>query len=69
MNVVLAVKQYLSKMIEDSGPGMKVLLMDKDTVNSILQNSFDFCYAMINLFQSSPIAENGDRRFRRYSRI
>ena len=36
MNVVLAVKQYLSKMIEDSGPGMKVLLMDKDTVNSIL---------------------------------
>lgn len=32
MNVVLAVKQYVSKMIEDSGPGMKVLLMDKETV-------------------------------------
>ena len=32
MNVILAVKQYVSKMIEDSGPGMKVLLMDKETV-------------------------------------
>lgn len=33
MNVTLAVKQYISKMIESSGPGMKVLLMDKETVN------------------------------------
>ena len=32
MNVILAVKQYVSKMIEESGPGMKVLLMDKETV-------------------------------------
>ncbi|MEQ2253952.1 hypothetical protein ILYODFUR_037811, partial [Ilyodon furcidens] len=31
MNVTLAVKQYISKMIENSGPGMKVLLMDKET--------------------------------------
>lgn len=36
MNVVFAVKQYISKMIEDSGPGMKVLLMDKETVSSPL---------------------------------
>jgi len=34
MNVILAVKQYVSKMIDDSGPGMKVLLMDKETVSS-----------------------------------
>lgn len=33
MNVVLAVKQYVAKMIEESGPGMKVLLMDKETVS------------------------------------
>ncbi|KAK2518147.1 Vps45 [Columba guinea] len=33
MNAVLAVKQYVSKMIEDSGPGMKVLLMDRETEN------------------------------------
>lgn len=33
MNAVLAVRQYVSKMIEDSGPGMKVLLMDRETVS------------------------------------
>ena len=33
MNVILAVKQYISKMIDESGPGMKVLLMDKETVS------------------------------------
>jgi len=32
MNVILAIKQYISKMIDESGPGMKVLLMDKETV-------------------------------------
>lgn len=32
MNVTLAVKQYVTKMIENSGPGMKVLLMDRETV-------------------------------------
>ncbi|XP_068109331.1 vacuolar protein sorting-associated protein 45 [Hyperolius riggenbachi] len=35
MNVVLAVKQYVSRMIEDSGPGMKVLLMDKETTSFV----------------------------------
>ncbi|XP_046584204.1 LOW QUALITY PROTEIN: vacuolar protein sorting-associated protein 45-like [Haliotis rubra] len=35
MNVILAVKQYISKMIDDSGPGMKVLLMDKDTTGVV----------------------------------
>nr|XP_045220470.1 vacuolar protein sorting-associated protein 45 isoform X4 [Macaca fascicularis] len=35
MNVVFAVKQYISKMIEDSGPGMKVLLMDKETTSIV----------------------------------
>ncbi len=33
MNVTLAVKQYISQMIESCGPGMKVLLMDKETVS------------------------------------
>ncbi|PSN40961.1 Vacuolar protein sorting-associated protein 45 [Blattella germanica] len=31
MNVVAAVKMYITKMTEESGPGMKVLLMDKQT--------------------------------------
>ncbi|XP_030042825.1 vacuolar protein sorting-associated protein 45 isoform X2 [Microcaecilia unicolor] len=35
MNVLLAVKQYVAKMIEDSGPGMKVLLMDKETTSIV----------------------------------
>lgn len=33
MNVVAAVKTYVTKMTEDSGPGMKVLLLDKQTVS------------------------------------
>lgn len=32
MNVLLAVRMYIGKMIQDSGPGMKVLLMDRETV-------------------------------------
>lgn len=32
MNVVTALKFYITKMTEDSGPGMKILLMDKQTV-------------------------------------
>lgn len=33
MNVVLAAKKYIAKMIDDSGQGMKMLLMDKETVS------------------------------------
>ncbi|XP_022331631.1 vacuolar protein sorting-associated protein 45-like [Crassostrea virginica] len=35
MNVILAIKQYISKMIEESGPGMKVLLMDRETTSIV----------------------------------
>lgn len=33
MNVVAAIKLYVNKMIDDCGAGMKVLLMDKETVS------------------------------------
>ena len=33
MDVVLGVKQYISKMIKESGAGMKVILMDRETVS------------------------------------
>ena len=33
MDVVLAIKRYISRMIEESGAGMKVLMMDKETVS------------------------------------
>lgn len=36
MNVVAAVKTYVTKMTEDSGPGMKVLLLDKQTVSQVI---------------------------------
>lgn len=33
MNCISAVKMYITKMTDESGPGMKVLLMDKETVS------------------------------------
>lgn len=36
MNVVTALKFYITRMTEESGPGMKVLLMDKQTVRLFL---------------------------------
>ena len=33
MNIITAVKNYITKMTEESGPGMKVLLLDKQTVS------------------------------------
>lgn len=35
MNVIQAVKMYITKMTEESGPGMKVILMDKETVSKV----------------------------------
>ncbi|KAJ8948754.1 hypothetical protein NQ318_017923 [Aromia moschata] len=35
MNVIAAVKAYVVKMTEESEPGMKVLLMDKETTSII----------------------------------
>ncbi|XP_072934166.1 vacuolar protein sorting-associated protein 45 [Epargyreus clarus] len=35
MNVIQAVKLYITKMTEESGPGMKVILMDKDTTSIV----------------------------------
>ncbi|ESN92176.1 hypothetical protein HELRODRAFT_194330 [Helobdella robusta] len=32
MDAVSAMRKYISKMIDDSGPGMKILLMDKETI-------------------------------------
>lgn len=32
MNVISAIKCYIDKIVDESGPGMKILLMDKETV-------------------------------------
>lgn len=39
MDVVQGVKQYITRMIKESGAGMKVLLMDKETVSWYMQNT------------------------------
>ena len=36
MDVIAAVKMYINKMLEDCGVGMKVLLMDKETVSEFV---------------------------------
>ena len=33
MNTLIATQQYVNEMTRLSGPGMKVLLMDKETVS------------------------------------
>ena len=40
MDVVLAVKQYISRMISESGAGMKVLLMDSETVKTNCEHDY-----------------------------
>lgn len=32
MNIVGSVRSYVTRMIDECGPGMKILLMDKETV-------------------------------------
>lgn len=34
MDVISAIKMYIDKIVDESGPGMKILLMDKETVSS-----------------------------------
>uniref|UniRef100_A0A7N8Y9T7 Vacuolar protein sorting-associated protein 45 n=1 Tax=Mastacembelus armatus TaxID=205130 RepID=A0A7N8Y9T7_9TELE len=53
MNVTLAVKQYISKMIENSGPGMKVLLMDRETTSivSVVYTQSEILQKEVYLFE------------------
>ena len=63
MNVILAVKQYVTKMIEDSGPGMKVLLMDKETVSGWLKLKTTVHNAIYDLLEESPFIFVGIENF------
>ena len=51
MDVVQGVKQYITRMIKESGAGMKVLLMDKETVSWYMQipEMFSFSWAVTDL--------------------
>lgn len=41
MNVIKAVQLYIEKMITEVGPGMKILLMDRETVCTKCNQSDD----------------------------
>lgn len=60
MNVITAIKMYINKMTNESGPGMKILLMDKETV-CVQKHSFFRCLevskAQKNYRQSLPYAD------------
>lgn len=47
MNAVQSVRSYIDKMIQSSGPGMKILLLDKDTTS-----------AVSNVYSQSEIMQN-----------
>lgn len=53
MNVTLAVKQFVSKMIETSGSGMKVLLMDRETTSvvSVVYSQSEILQKEVYLFE------------------
>ncbi|XP_014487938.1 PREDICTED: vacuolar protein sorting-associated protein 45-like, partial [Dinoponera quadriceps] len=62
MNVVTALKFYISKMTEDSGPGMKVLLMDKQTTSiiSLLYSQSEILMKEVYLFERIDTAVHND---------
>ena len=54
MDVVVAVKNYISRMINDSGPGMKALLMDRETTSivSMVYTKSEIAQKEVYLFES-----------------
>ncbi|XP_078047888.1 vacuolar protein sorting 45 [Augochlora pura] len=53
MNLLLASKFYIARMTEESGPGMKVLLMDKQTTSivSLLYSQWEIFMKEVFLFE------------------
>jgi len=51
MNLITGIKLYIEKMCTDSGPGMKIILLDKETVRIYLQfpHERDMLYNNCNL--------------------
>ncbi|XP_065210000.1 vacuolar protein sorting-associated protein 45 [Planococcus citri] len=62
MNVITAVKNYISMMTEDSGPGMKVLLMDKETTSivSMVYSQSEILQREIYLFERIDMIANSE---------
>lgn len=45
MNVIKAVQLYIDKMIDEAGPGMKILLMDRETVSGTKKICFVYRFS------------------------
>jgi vacuolar protein sorting-associated protein 45 len=43
MNVIKSVQLYLDKMIEEAGVGMKILLMNRETVSAVMTDKYADC--------------------------
>uniref|UniRef100_A0A2R5LE34 Vacuolar protein sorting-associated protein 45 n=1 Tax=Ornithodoros turicata TaxID=34597 RepID=A0A2R5LE34_9ACAR len=58
MSVVGAVRMYIDKMIEESGPGMKVLMMDKETTTivSVVYTQSEVLLKEVYLFERIDLA-------------
>lgn len=62
MNVVRAVKQYVIKMTEQSGPGMKILLLDKETTGivSMVFSQSEILQKEVYMFENIEISAQCD---------
>lgn len=63
MNVITAIKLYIEKMTNESGPGMKIILMDKETT-SIISMAFsqtDMLQREVYLFERIDSARSTER--------
>ncbi|KAH7643781.1 vacuolar protein sorting-associated protein 45 [Dermatophagoides farinae] len=54
MDVIYAMKLYINKMVDDAGPGIKALLMDKETISiiSIVYAQSDMLQKEVYLFEA-----------------
>nr|CAG4645430.1 EOG090X03QA [Lynceus sp. MCZ IZ 141354] len=61
MNVFQPVKIYVSKMIQDAGPGMKVLLMDRETIGivSMVYSQTEILQKEVYLFEQIDKGNSG----------
>ncbi|KAG4077227.1 hypothetical protein HA402_005282 [Bradysia odoriphaga] len=63
MDVITAIKLYVNKMTNESGPGMKIMLMDKETT-SIISMAFsqsDMMQKEVYLFERLDTAHSNER--------
>ncbi len=52
MNLTAAIRFYIKKLCDESGPGMKILLMDQETVGLILNTVYRTMWKLSRLVHS-----------------